>query len=121
MSKLRSSILEQIIIIGNHSGCHQLPERSFFYKGKQFPVCARCTGVFVGEVTSIMLLLIDITPGIIVSFCLLFIMGLDWLIQKVDLIESTNIRRLITGILGGYGLINIYFFIFKFVITLLYK
>lgn len=25
-------------------GCHRRPERSFFYKGRQFPICARCTG-----------------------------------------------------------------------------
>ena len=49
MSGLRQSVLETIRMIGNHSGCHQMPERSFFYKGKQFPVCARCTGVIIGQ------------------------------------------------------------------------
>lgn len=29
-------------------GCHCLPERSFFIKGKQFPICSRCTGILVG-------------------------------------------------------------------------
>jgi hypothetical protein len=28
--------------------CHRLPERSFFIKGHQFPVCARCTGFYTG-------------------------------------------------------------------------
>jgi uncharacterized membrane protein len=27
--------------------CHQLPERSFFWDGHQFPVCARCTGLYL--------------------------------------------------------------------------
>lgn len=27
--------------------CHQRPERSFFWSGHQFPVCARCTGLYV--------------------------------------------------------------------------
>ncbi len=27
--------------------CHQKSERSFFWDGHQFPVCARCTGVYL--------------------------------------------------------------------------
>lgn len=27
--------------------CHQIPERSFFWAGQQFPVCARCTGLYL--------------------------------------------------------------------------
>jgi uncharacterized membrane protein len=26
--------------------CHQKPERSFFWDGHQYPVCARCTGLY---------------------------------------------------------------------------
>jgi uncharacterized membrane protein len=28
--------------------CHQRPERSFFIHGQQLPVCARCTGLYLG-------------------------------------------------------------------------
>ncbi len=117
MSRLWSSILSFIIIIGNNSGCHQLPERSFFYKGKQFPVCARCTGVFIGQVSALLfMLLISIIPPAI-SLTFLFIMGLDWFIQYIGFLKSNNIRRFVTGILGGFGLFNLYGTLFLIIRT----
>ncbi len=29
--------------------CHQRPERSFFWGDHQFPVCARCTGLYLSS------------------------------------------------------------------------
>jgi len=29
--------------------CHQRPERSFFWGVHQFPVCARCTGIYLSS------------------------------------------------------------------------
>ena len=127
MSKLRQSILESLRILGNHSGCHQLPERSFFYKGKQFPVCARCTGVTVGQFLAVLINVIglrirhhsdnheskkDLIPASF-SFVSLGIMGADWAIQEAGIKESTNPRRFVTGILGGFGMFNLYFIVFR--------
>jgi len=34
--------------------CHQRPDRSFFWDGHQFPVCARCTGLYVSAAIGVM-------------------------------------------------------------------
>lgn len=96
---------------GHRIGCHQMPARSFFYKGYQFPVCARCTGVIIGEIICIITILVNIKLSIILYTVLLLIMGLDWFIQYINILESNNIRRLITGILGGFGLTGIYYYV----------
>ena len=99
-------------------GCHQMEERSFHFKGYQFPVCARCTGVFLGEIIAIVLLLLGIKINIFMSIALLLIMGFDWFIQYIKLLQSTNIRRLITGTLAGLGLTFIYYYVIVFIINL---
>ena len=107
--------------LGHRLGCHQMPERSFFYKGYQFPVCARCTGVFIGEIITIILLLFKIHFSIIVSIILLLIMGFDWFVQYINLLNSNNYRRLFTGVCGGIGLTYIYYHIIAFIIRLILR
>ncbi|MGL6200228.1 MAG: DUF2085 domain-containing protein [Lachnospiraceae bacterium] len=107
MSGLRQTILELIRSIGNHSGCHQMAERSFFYKGKQFPVCARCTGVTVGQAAALIIGFFSRVPASLAAV-MLMAMGIDWSIQELGIKESTNRRRFITGVLGGFGLFTSY-------------
>jgi len=108
MSGLRQSFLEFIRTVGNQSGCHQMPERSFFYKGKQFPVCARCTGVFFGHMTAVLFFLCRKKVSFPKCLFLMGIMGLDWGIQETGIMESTNSRRFVTGFCGGLGLFSFY-------------
>ena len=90
------------VFIGHTLGCHQRPERSFFFHGKQFPVCARCTGVFLGECISLFSFrFIKLGIPLLLLFC--GVMFLDWLIQALAIRKSTNLRRLVTGLLCGYG------------------
>ena len=87
--------------------------------GKQFPVCARCTGVFLGQILGILLLLIGLLRADIYSILLyiacLFVILIDWYIQYKFGIESTNTRRFVTGVAGGYGMFGIYYLVFYFV------
>lgn len=108
----------KLMEFGHRLGCHQMPERSFFYKGYQFPVCARCTGVIIGEIIAIIMLICKIKFNIVVSTVLLLIMGFDWFIQYIKILQSNNIRRLITGISGGIGLTYIYYNLFVYIIEL---
>lgn len=88
--------------------CHRKPERSFFIKGYQFPVCARCTGFYI----SLMLyfiyayyFFIDYNLFLlIIAFALLVPAGIDGLTQLFEYRESNNVLRFITGLLGGFGL-----------------
>ena len=100
--------------------CHQMYERSFNYKGYQFPVCARCTGIFVGNIIGIFLYIINIKISIITGLVLILIMIIDGLLQLFNIKDSTNIRRLITGVLAGVGYIsltvNIFSHIWAFIV-----
>jgi len=94
----------KIMRIGQLLSCHQMPERSFFWRGYQFPVCARCLGVIIGHLLAIIIVLFIRVPIVLgIVFCM--IMFTDWFLQYIKVLESTNYRRLITGILGGMGVI----------------
>lgn len=86
-------------------GCHQKPERSFFFKGKQFPICARCTGILIGWFLTIPLLIFfDIVYWWVLI--LLLLPGiLDGFIQLKTSYRSNNIKRCITGIAMGIAII----------------
>lgn len=107
MSRLRQTMVNFLDELGECSGCHRMPDRSFFYKGHQFPVCARCTGVCIGQLSAILINCMVSVP-MHISILLLAIMGFDWSIQELKIKSSTNFRRLITGILGGFGLFSLY-------------
>lgn len=108
-SKKISSNLQKfyfwLMAAGKRAGCHQRADRSFFFRDYQFPVCARCTGVLVGYLVAIPCYIVW---GTSLRLCIIFaaIMFLDWVLQYGKLLESTNIRRLVTGICGGYGVFS---------------
>lgn len=87
-------------------GCHQRADRSFFYKGHQFPLCARCTGVAIGQIMAIGMRFI-VTPNLYLCFAFCLVLLIDWSIQYFRIRESTNPRRFVTGILCGYGMLSI--------------
>ena len=109
----------KLMKMGEKLGCHQMESRSFSFRGYQFPVCARCTGVFIGQVSGIISIICGFSLPIYLSFIFMAIMALDWGIQYLKIHESSNIRRLISGTLCGFGMTYLYFYVIKYVIDFL--
>lgn len=83
--------------------CHQIPNRSFHYKGKQFPVCARCTGILLGYCTIPLFYFGIIKIPIIFIVLLIIPLLIDSIAQYLGLKESNNTLRLITGFSAGFA------------------
>ena len=85
--------------------CHKRPERSFFYKGKQFPICARCTGICIGYVLGIVYAFFALFSwiAVLIAFIPLIIDGMG---QLIGYWESNNTRRLFTGTIFGAAIIH---------------
>jgi uncharacterized membrane protein len=103
--------------------CHRIAERSFTAFGRQLPMCARCTGIYLGVVTGF---LVTIASGRgrasrfanwrITGLLGLFVavMGIDGLNSFTGLIpgvegiyHTTNALRVTTGIFCGFTVIHL--------------
>lgn len=88
-------------------GCHCRNDRSFYFNNKKFPLCARCTGELFGILFSCLTFKL-INISILINIIFMIPMVIDGFIQLKTNYESTNTKRLLTGILFGYGLCNIF-------------
>ncbi len=94
-----------------YCNCHQMPERSFFFKGYQFPLCARCTGIALGHIIAFI-----IFPFITVkyTFSILTIpLIIDGTTQYFSTYESTNLKRIISGFLYGFAFTSLMIYTIK--------
>lgn len=115
-----ASVLGKADIVG-YAICHRIPERSFFLAGRQLPLCARCTGTFLGALVGLGGLLLlgrrkasRLPPAGILGLMILFIglWGFDGLNSYMtffpgapSLYEPRNWLRLTTGLLNGLALV----------------
>jgi uncharacterized membrane protein len=96
-----------LIILSNFI-CHRIPERTFNIRGHYFPVCARCTGFYLGALAYFVYayyFYIDYSPLLIIVAILMLVPTLlDGFTQLFGFRKSSNILRLFTGLIGGVGL-----------------
>jgi uncharacterized membrane protein len=109
--------------------CHQMASHSFLINGLPMPLCARCTGIYLGVMTGLLILIASgrrrvckmPIPGVNIVLGLFIIaMGIDGVNSYATLIpglphlyEPNNTLRLTTGLLCGFAMINIVFPVFN--------
>lgn len=99
--------------------CHRIPERSFTVAGRQLPLCARCSGLYLGAFAGLLALTAagKSRAGRFPPRRFALILGLfmlAWagdgfnsflaLLQLPHLYEPTNRLRLVTGALAGISI-----------------
>ena len=104
--------------IGAFTGCHQMHERSFNIKGYQFPVCARCTGLFTGQLLGIFsFLLFSFNLLLILSILSTALLAIDGIGQLYEKWISTNLRRFLTGLSCGFFVTGLFLYLIIFIVT----
>jgi uncharacterized membrane protein len=113
------SILGKADLIG-YGLCHRIPARSFFFAGRQLPLCARCTGTYLGAMLGFTFIVaagrtrarnLPPLPVLLTLIGFIALMGIDGLNSYLALLSSTpllyephNWSRLATGSLHGLAL-----------------
>ncbi len=113
------TVLGKTRLVG-YAICHQIPERSFHMAGHQLPLCARCTGIYMGALAGFVLMMlwgrqrsVSLPPVSITLALIGFIvmMGVDGVNSYLTffpnmphLYEPQNWLRLTTGTLEGLAL-----------------
>ncbi len=110
-----------------YSVCHQIPERSFQIGERVFPLCARCSGMYLGAFITFLYQLKSKRSGELPPKKILFVLGFLLLVFAIDggnsylhffknapsLYTPNNTLRLITGLGLGIGMASILYPIFN--------
>lgn len=106
------SVLDLFILENGNSKipflCHRIPERTFKIGKWHFPVCSRCTGIYIGAFSYfifVMFFSVQYTLFII-SLALVMIIPcfIDGFTQLNGIRKSNNQIRFFSGLIAGLGL-----------------
>ena len=90
--------------------CHQMAERSFIFEGMQMPLCARCTGIYIGAFFAFCFFFLKkrIDNGKAFSIgqaaltgCAILPIGIDGVGSYLGFWESSQWMRVLSGSLAG--------------------
>ena len=88
--------------------CHRLPERTFKIKDYYFPVCSRCTGIYMGTFSYYIFVYftyVQYDLMIILTAVLMILPTFsDGLTQFLGFRKSNNSLRFFTGLIAGIGI-----------------
>lgn len=94
--------------------CHRIPERTLKIRNFYFPVCARCTGIYIGYFAFFIFFLLFYVQSsytmIFIAFGMMIPTFLDGITQFFGFRESNNTLRFSTGLIAGVGLGILIFF-----------
>jgi uncharacterized membrane protein len=123
------SFLDKADLVG-YAICHRIPDHSYFIAGRQLPLCARCSGTYLGAMLGFAAIWLSgrgragnlpPTRVIVVLASFIGLMALDGLNSYLHffpdaprLYEPHNILRLTTGTLNGLALSLIVYPVFNF-------
>lgn len=121
-------LLTKLDLVG-YAVCHRIPSRSFFIAGRQLPLCARCTGTFIGALVGLLgqgvvlrrrraaafppFSVIVLLAGFMLLWAFDGLNSYMTLVQGPHLYEPRNWLRLSSGALQGLALSALVYPIFN--------
>ena len=121
-------LLQKLKLVG-YAICHRIPDRSFVIGGQRLPLCARCTGIYLGVASNLLVMTVlrrwrsaELPrPALLaVLFMFFLVMGLDGVNSYMTFFpgaphvyEPHNWLRLSTGLLHGITLSALIYPIFN--------
>ena len=103
---MKGFVKSYVELYGIEPLCNKVRDRAPILGSFVFPFCWRCCGLIGGSLSGYLIDLSNIGAIIKIGlgFLLLIPLVLDSLLQKILGVESTNFRRVISGIVFGIGL-----------------
>ena len=97
-----------VVYAAGSNVCHQRPERSFHIAGRQMPVCARCTGLYVSAAAALpvaMLLAVPLSARRARRVLLLAALptALTWGLEYAEVMAFGNVTRALAALPLGYA------------------